>query len=149
MPLDTAPEPLDALVIGAGFAGMYALHSLRDRLGLSLLVISHNLAALRHAADRLAVLYLGQLMEEGPAEALFAAPLHPYTASLIAAEPHPDPRRRRADLAIRGEVPSLLQRPSGCAFRTRCPRAAPACAAEAPALREAGGRRVRCHFPLR
>jgi len=118
----------------------------RDR-GIAFLVITHNLSVLRHTADRIAVLYLGRLVETGPAAQVFARPLHPYTASLIASEPDPDPRRRRADLAIRGEIPGLLRRPPGCVFHTRCPLAEARCRSEAPILREiAPGRSTRCHL---
>ena len=118
----------------------------RDR-GIAFLIITHNLSVLRHTADRVAVLYLGRLVETGPAAEVFARPLHPYTASLIASEPDPDPRRRRADLAIRGEIPGLLRRPSGCVFHTRCPLAEARCRSEAPILREiAPGRSLRCHL---
>lgn len=118
----------------------------RDR-GIAFLIITHNLSVLRHTADRVAVLYLGRLVETGPATQVFARPLHPYTASLIASEPDPDPRRRRPDLAIRGEIPGLLRRPSGCVFHTRCPLAEARCRSEAPILREiAPGRSLRCHL---
>lgn len=123
------------------------LSDLRETLGLALLVISHNLAVVRHVTDRTAILYLGRLMEVGPTAEVFAAPLHSYTRSLIASEPQPDPRRRRADLAIRGDIPSLLHRPPGCPFHTRCPVAQPRCRAETPALREATpARHVACHY---
>lgn len=118
----------------------------RDR-GIAFLIITHNLSVLRHTADRVAVLYLGRLVETGPATQVFARPLHPYTASLIASEPDPDPRRRRPDLAIRGEIPGLLRRPAGCVFHTRCPLAVARCRSEAPILREiAPGRSLRCHL---
>ena len=118
----------------------------RDR-GIAFLIITHNLSVLRHTADRIAVLYLGRLVETGPAAQVFARPLHPYTASLIASEPNPDPRLRRADLAIRGEIPGLLRRPAGCVFHTRCPLAEARCRSDPPALREiAPGRSLRCHL---
>jgi peptide/nickel transport system ATP-binding protein len=116
-------------------------------MGLAYLIITHNLALVRHVADRIAVLYLGRVIEEGPTSQVFAAPSHPYTASLIAAEPKPDPRRRRADLAIRGEIPSVLRRPTGCEFHTRCTFARDICRQVLPDLRTvAPGRRARCHF---
>jgi len=144
-----ADEPTAGLDVSVQGEILNLLTELKDRLGLGLLVISHNLAVVRHVTDAVAVLYLGRLVETGPTDAVFAAPLHPYTASLIAAQPQADPRRRRADLGLRGEVPSLLARPLGCGFHTRCPLVQPRCRVEAPALREvAPGRRVRCHFAL-
>ncbi|MBS0573366.1 MAG: ABC transporter ATP-binding protein [Proteobacteria bacterium] len=118
----------------------------RDQ-GVGFLVITHNLAVIRHSADRIGILYLGRLVETGPAAQVFARPAHPYTASLIASEPNPDPRRRRADLAIRGEIPSLLRRPAGCPFHTRCPIAVAKCRSIDPGPRAvAPGRMVRCHL---
>jgi peptide/nickel transport system ATP-binding protein len=141
-----ADEPTAGLDVSVQGEILNLLDGLREASGLALLVISHNLAVVRHVTDRLAVLYLGRLMETGPTPEIFAAPLHPYTQSLLAAEPHPDPRRRRADLALRGEIPSLLSRPSGCPFHSRCPRARARCRAEVPVLRDvAQGRRVSCH----
>ena len=120
---------------------------LRQDMGLAYLIITHNLALVRHVADRVVVLYLGRVVEHGPTAQVFATPAHPYTASLIAAEPKPDPRRRRADLAIRGEVPSILRRPMGCEFHTRCPMVQDICRHTAPALAATGpARQARCHF---
>ncbi len=144
-----ADEPTAGLDVSVQGEILNLLAGLKERLGLSLLVISHNLSVVRHVADRVAILYLGRLVETGPTDAVFSGPLHPYTHSLIAAQPQPDPRRRRPDLAIRGEIPSLLRRPSGCEFHTRCPLARGRCRAEVPVLRElAPGRSTRCHFPL-
>lgn len=101
----------------------------------------------RNVTDRVAVLYLGRLAEWGPTREVFASPLHPYTRSLIAAEPQADPRKRRAGLALKGEIPSVLARPRGCEFHTRCPLARPRCAMQAPVPRMiAPLRMVRCHF---
>jgi len=142
-----ADEPTAGLDVSVQGEVLNLLSGLREDLGLALLIISHNLAVVRHVTDRTAILYLGRLMETGPTDAVFAEPLHPYTRSLIDSEPRSDPRRRRADLAIRGDIPSLLRRPSGCPFHTRCPLARDPCRAEAPALREpVPGRQVRCHY---
>jgi peptide/nickel transport system ATP-binding protein len=101
----------------------------------------------RHVSDRIAVMYLGRLIEVGPTREVFRQPLHPYAKSLIASEPQPDPRKRRADLAIKGEIPSVLNRPRGCEFHTRCSIAQDRCRSEAPQLRAKGlDRIVRCHF---
>ena len=142
-----ADEPTAGLDVSVQGEVLNLLTGLRADLGLSLLIISHNLAMLRHVSDRLAILYLGRLVETGPTAQVFATPLHPYTASLIASEPQPDPRRRRADLAIKGEIPSVLNRPGGCVFHSRCPLTADICRTTPPALRTlAPGREVRCHL---
>jgi oligopeptide/dipeptide ABC transporter ATP-binding protein len=122
---------------------------LRAELGLSYLFIAHDLALVKQVSDRVAVMYLGKLCEIGPGEAVYREPLHPYTRALLDAVPSPDPAAARAATTIRGEPPSPIHPPSGCRFRTRCPRAQNRCAAEAPALRElATGHAVACHFPL-
>jgi oligopeptide/dipeptide ABC transporter ATP-binding protein len=124
---------------------------LRSELGLSYLFIAHDLALVRQVSDRVAVMYLGKLCEIGPVRALYSEPLHPYTLALLTSIPDPDPAHRRREPAsvITGELPSPLDPPSGCRFRTRCPRAEDRCAAEVPELRALGdGRFVACHFPL-
>ena len=142
-----ADEPTAGLDVSVQGEILNLMTDLKTQQGLSFLIITHNLAMIRHVADRIAILYLGRLVETGPARAVFANPHHPYTRSLIASEPQPDPRRRRADLAIRGEIPSLLRRPSGCEFHTRCPQAVATCRTLAPALREISpGRFARCHL---
>jgi oligopeptide/dipeptide ABC transporter ATP-binding protein len=142
-----ADEPTAGLDVSVQAEILNLMADLREAHGLAYLVITHNLALVRHVADRVAVMYLGRLVESGPAEEVFRRPLHPYTASLIAAEPKPDPRLRRPDLAIRGEIPGIARRPAGCPFHTRCPRAADRCRAEEPVERVlAPGRRVRCHL---
>jgi peptide/nickel transport system ATP-binding protein len=142
-----ADEPTAGLDVSVQAEVLNLMADLRHDMGLAYLIITHNLALVRHVADRVAVLYLGRVVEEGPTAEVFAAPAHPYTASLIASEPKPDPRRRRAHLAIRGEVPSVLRRPSGCEFHTRCPLARDLCRQTAPDLRPTTtGRLARCHF---
>lgn len=124
---------------------------LRAELALSYLFVAHDLALVRQVSDRVAVMYLGRLCEVGPSQALYARPLHPYTAALLDSIPSPDPadRHRRRRPRVRGEVPSPLDPPSGCRFRTRCPRAEPVCATQTPQLREIDpDHRVACHFPL-
>ncbi|WP_413849989.1 oligopeptide/dipeptide ABC transporter ATP-binding protein [Albidovulum sp.] len=144
-----ADEPTAGLDVSVQAEVLNLMTDLRQAMGLASLIITHNLALVRHVADRVAVLYLGRVVEEGPTAEVFAAPAHPYTASLIAAEPVPDPRRRRADLAIRGEVPSILRRPPGCEFHTRCPLARDICRQRAPDLAVTGpDRRARCHLAV-
>ncbi len=142
-----ADEPTAGLDVSVQGEILNLMTDLKTRLGLSYLIISHNLAMIRHVSDRIAVMYLGRLVEIGPTRAVFAQPLHPYAQSLIAAEPLPDPRKRRADPAISGEIPSLLHRPKGCVFQSRCPQAQALCRSDAPVLRALGPNRlVRCHF---
>ena len=142
-----ADEPTAGLDVSVQAEILNLMSDLRDGLHLSYLIITHNLALVRHVADRIAVMYLGRLVETGPTAQVFAAPRHHYTASLIAADPKPDPRLRRADLAIKGEIPSVLRRPTGCEFHTRCPQAQSLCRMIAPQLTEkAPGQLARCHY---
>jgi peptide/nickel transport system ATP-binding protein len=128
---------------------MNLLLDLRDARGTAIVCITHNLAVVRHCCDRIAVMYLGRIVETGPTGAVAMAPLHPYTAALLAAEPVPDPTRRRTEPPVRGEIPSLFARPAGCEFHPRCPRTSDRCRSERPLLRALGeGRAVRCHSPL-
>jgi peptide/nickel transport system ATP-binding protein len=142
-----ADEPTAGLDVSVQGEILNLLTDLKTRLGLSYLIISHNLAMVRHVSDRIAVMYLGRLVEIGPTRTVFAQAWHPYSKSLIASEPLPDPRKRRDDLAIKGEIPSLLNRPTACVFQSRCPLVQPRCRTEAPALRQLTPTRfVRCHI---
>lgn len=142
-----ADEPTAGLDVSVQAEILNLMTGLRRDMGLSFLIITHNLAVVRHVTDRVAVLYLGRMAEWGPTREVFARPFHPYTRSLIAAEPQADPRKRRADIALKGEVPSVLARPTGCEFHTRCPLARPRCAVDEPKPNMiAPGRMVRCHF---
>lgn len=142
-----ADEPTAGLDVSVQGEILNLMTDLKTRLNLSYLIISHNLAMVRHVSDRIAVMYLGRLVEIGPTRATFAQPLHPYSQSLIASEPLPDPRKRRQDLAIKGEIPSLLNRPKACVFQSRCPLVQPICRTDPPSLREISPARfVRCHF---
>lgn len=140
-------EPLSALDVSIKSQIGNLLKDLQERLRLALLLISHDLAAVRFASDRLLVLYLGRVMETGAAEELFARPRHPYTQALLRAVPVPDPRaaRARRGAPLPGELPSPLAPPSGCVFRTRCPYAVERCRLERPALRAVGVSEVACH----
>ncbi|MDQ2067621.1 ABC transporter ATP-binding protein [Xinfangfangia sp. CPCC 101601] len=142
-----ADEPTAGLDVSVQGEILNLLADLKEQRGISFLIITHNLAVIRHTSDRIGILYLGRLVESGPTREVFRAPAHPYTASLIASEPDPDPRRRRQELAIKGEIPSLLRRPSGCEFHSRCPIAEVICHQTRPSLRQiAPGRSVRCHL---
>jgi peptide/nickel transport system ATP-binding protein len=145
-----ADEPVSALDASVRLQILDLLASLRARLGLALLFISHDLAAVEKIADRVAVMYLGRVVEEAPREDLFRRPLHPYTVSLLSAVPIPDPRRRRPRIVLAGEPPSPLAPPAGCAFHPRCPIRRPRCAAERPPLEVktvAEDRAVACFYP--
>ena len=144
-------EPVASLDVLIQAQVLNLFERLRAELGLSYLFISHDLALVKQVSDRVAVMYLGQLAEVGPAEELYRRPLHPYTSALLDSIPGLDPvtGRVRRPVPLAGEPPSPIEPPSGCRFRTRCPFAQERCASETPQLREVGqGRQVACHFPL-
>ena len=153
-----ADEPVSSLDMAVRGQVLSLLAGLRERLGLALLLISHDLAAVERLADRTAVMYLGRVVETAPTPELMARPRHPYTVSLLSAVPVADPRRRRRRIVLAGEPPSPLAVPSGCPFHPRCPVARPRCAAERPPLEGAAGagagagsgeweRAVACFYP--
>lgn len=142
-------EPVSALDVSIRAQILNLLEEMKSRYGLTLLFIAHDLAVVKAVSDRVAVMYLGRICEVGPSEQLFAKPAHPYTALLIEAIPVPDPDMRPAESVAVGEPPSPIAPPSGCRFRTRCPRADAKCAAEVPELRSvAAGQYAACHYPL-
>ena len=142
-------EPVSALDVSIRAQILNLLEDMKARFGLTLLFIAHDLAVVKAVSDRVAVMYLGRLCEVGPSEQLFASPAHPYTALLIEAIPVPDPDVRPAESVPVGEPPSPIAPPSGCRFRTRCPRADQRCANEVPELRlVAPDQFAACHHPL-
>ena len=142
-------EPVSALDVSIRAQILNLLEEMKARYGLTLLFIAHDLAVVKAVSDRVAVMYLGRLCEVGPSGQLFAKPAHPYTALLIEAIPMPDPDVRPAETVPVGEPPSPISPPSGCRFRTRCPRADQRCSDEVPELRAvAASQLVACHHPL-
>jgi len=143
--LIVADEPVSALDVSVQAQVINLLDDLRVRLGLSLVLIAHDLAVVKHVADRVAVMYLGKIVELAPAEAVFARPRHPYAQALVAAIPRPDPTAPRRQLLLEGDVPSPIDPPPGCRFHTRCPHVVERCRREEPALEESGAHAVACH----
>jgi oligopeptide/dipeptide ABC transporter ATP-binding protein len=144
-----ADEPTAGLDVSVQGEILNLMNRIKTEHGLTTLIITHNLNILRHVAERIAVMYLGRIVEIGPVERLLAAPAHPYTAALMAANPEPDPTARRERIVLGGETPALNARPPGCEFHPRCPVARPDCASRTPLLAaSATGGRVACHYPL-
>jgi oligopeptide/dipeptide ABC transporter ATP-binding protein len=145
--LVVADEPVSALDASIQAQVLNLLEDLRDELRLSLLLISHNIAVVQHACDRIAVMYLGQIVEVAPADDVVMAPRHPYTEALISAVPLPEPGAARDRVVLKGDVPNPANPPAGCRFHTRCPHARHDCASVVPPLREvAPGHFAACHY---
>jgi oligopeptide/dipeptide ABC transporter ATP-binding protein len=144
-------EPVSALDVSIQSQVLNLLLDLQREMGLSYLFIAHNLAVVKHVSDRVAIMYLGRIVEFADADDVYRDPRHPYTRALISAIPEPNPQRVRERIVLSGDVPSPINPPSGCPFHTRCPHATERCRVEQPALREVPGRTghtVACHYDL-
>ena len=142
-------EPVSALDVSIQAQVINMFEELQDRLDLTYLFIAHDLLVVRHISDRIAVMYLGHIVEIAEANEIYGHPLHPYSKSLISAVPVPDPKTARSNkrIVISGDIPSPLNAPSGCPFRTRCPYAKESCAESMPELKDMGsGHMVACHY---
>ena len=144
-----ADEPTAGLDVSVQGEILNLMTRLQRDLGLTYLIITHNLAVVRHVSDEMAIMYMGRFIEHGTTREIFERPAHPYTAGLLAAQPQPDPDKRREEVPLLGEVPSLARRPPGCEFHTRCPRARDLCRRQRPEARWISATHGhRCHFPL-
>lgn len=143
-----ADEPTAGLDVSIQGEVLNLLSDLQEKMGLGIVIITHNLNIVRHIADHMAIMYLGRFVEQGDAETILDNPAHPYTAALLSANPKPDPDAIHHRIELQGEVPSLLQRPGGCEFHTRCPRVQDRCRTQFPDAAGTEDRAYNCFFPM-
>jgi oligopeptide/dipeptide ABC transporter ATP-binding protein len=145
-----ADEPTAGLDVSVQGEVLNLLAKLQADLGVSFLIITHNLSVVRHISDRMAIMYLGRFVEQGITDEIFYHPRHPYTHALLSANPNPDPDDLKEQVELKGEIPSLMNRPRGCEFHPRCPCVQDRCRSEAPPLETvAPGHLVTCHYPIK
>lgn len=143
-----ADEPTSALDVSVQAQIINLLLELQNKMGLSMLFVTHDLSVVRHVSDRIAIMYLGEIVELGTTEEVFHSPRHPYTEALFSAIPKPDPRRPSRKIILEGDIPDASQRPSGCPFHPRCRYSKNICVSEKPVLESENKRQIACHFPL-
>ena len=144
-----ADEPTAGLDVSVQGEVLNLMARLQQETGVSFLIITHNLSVVRHVSDRMAIMYLGRFVEQGPTDEIFHHPRHPYTHALLSATPDPDPDSTKEKVKLQGEIPSLMNRPEGCEFHTRCPFARQRCLTEPPGPSMAGEHHYyTCHYPL-
>lgn len=144
-----ADEPTAGLDVSVQGEILNLLARLQDERQISFLIITHNLSIVRHISDKMAIMYLGRFVEQGQTDEVFSRPHHPYTKALLSANPNPDPDKPKDQIELSGEIPSLMNRPAGCEFHTRCPYVQDTCCSQTPPVVEiVKGHLVQCHFPL-
>ena len=145
--LVVADEPVSALDVSIQAQVLNLFKDIQKELGLTYIFIAHDLGVVRHVSDRIAVMYLGKIVELAPADDLYEKPSHPYSQALLSANPRMDADDKRQRIILKGDIPNPINRPSGCAFNPRCPKAADICRTTTPELLTIGNRQVACHFP--
>ena len=145
--LVVADEPVSALDVSIQAQVLNLFKGLQKEFGLTYIFIAHDLGVVRHVSDRIAVMYLGKVVELAPADDLYANPAHPYTQALLSANPRMDKDDKRERIILKGDIPNPINRPSGCVFNPRCPIAQDICRTDSPELMQIGSREVACHFP--